>query len=284
MPKLAYSSYSRRFILFLTSCIILIIARGSGASFCGRRGEAVPGKCDLLSVPRGLKLSPDLKLPTLESETSEIFQGLYFSKVDKCSVVGLSEGLLKCRKGPEIDAASVVFRLGFSPLEKFAEYVGTKVNVTLCRSQSCNKGQHHRFTRDLYGFKWTSEYKDATILLKNIQKPTYSYWNSSSILNSVLQEYGIRVSPSTGLLLSIDLLASQKCKSIHVYGLGNGLRRYHHSIKSHGKGREERKSFKLRTQSMKRSHSQDIESNIFERLQNGGYKIYKHDCMAVTSR
>jgi len=272
-------------MLSLLVMLLIISFRTSRASFCGRRGEAISGKCDLPTLPAGLKVSPVLKIPNTDSEDSEaslIFEGLPFSKVDTCAVVGLSEGMLKCRKGAEIDAASIVFRLGFSPLQKFKEHVGTKVNVTLCRSVRCYKDDlHHRFARDLYGFKWTVEYKDAIIVLKDIQKPTYGYWNTSNISNKLLEEYeidGLRISPSTGFQLSVDLLASKKCESVHVYGLGGGLRRYHYDIKFHG-GPKDRKAAKLRKQNMKRSHSQDIETDIFKRLKQSGYRIYKHDCI-----
>lgn len=271
--------YSTKSLLFLTRFFV-----GFGlvsASICGRRGEAILGKCDLPSLPPNLVLPSYSILPNLETKPSEIFSGLNFNKVDNCAVVGLSEGLLKCSKGKDIDSASVVFRMGFSPLRKFKDHVGTKVNVTLCRVKSCGN-MNYRFIRDLYGFKWSLEYEAATILLKDIQKSKFGFWNTSGISDTFLGEYsrdGVKISPSTGFQLSIDLLASQKCKSIHIYGLGNGLRRYHHDLKISRRGAEERKAARLRKQNMKRSHSQDIERDIIKRLQRGGYKIYKHDCI-----
>ena len=247
------------------------------ASTCGRKGEAIKGKCDLMSLPNGfIDVIETLNLTNLPTQ---VFQNLPFKRQKSCAVVGLSVGLLKCKMGMEIDSSTVVFRMGFSPLRRFSEHVGSKVDVTLCRSSSClqDTDQHGKL-KDLYGFRKSKEYENAIVMLQERRNPPYGFWNRSGESNRLLELYADfgRISPSSGFSLSIDLLATRFCDSVAVFGIGGGLQRYHARIP---KGdRVTRKEYKLRRQSMKRSHSQDVERHILQRLKREGHRLYFRTC------
>lgn len=235
------------------------------------------GKCDLIALPVGfVDQSETLNLNQFDAR---LFQNLPLERQKSCAVVGLSAGLLKCKMGTEIDSAAVVFRIGFSPLNRFHKQVGTKVNVTLCRSSSCLQatGQYRKL-KDTYGFWKSKEYENSTVMLNEKRNPPFGFWNRS---NEPLRLIGLyaslgNIAPSSGFALSVDLIATRFCNSVTVFGLGEGLQRYHARI-PRGDG-VTRKEYKLRRQSMKRSHSQDVERHILQRLKQEGHKIYLRTC------
>ena len=115
-------------------------------------------------------------------------------------------------------------------------------------------------------------------MLNEKRKPSFAFWNRS---NEAYRHTGLyaslgNISPSSGFTLSVDLIATRICNSVTVFGLGEGLQRYHAKI-PRGDG-VTKKEYKLRRQSMKRSHSQDVERDILQRLKKEGHKIYVRTC------
>ena len=246
------------------------------ASVCGRKGEAVQGKCDLIALPDDFV--GESETLNLNQINTPIFQNLPFKRQKSCAVVGLSAGLLNCKMGTEIDSAAVVFRFGFSPLKRFHRQVGTKVNVTLCRTQNCFQAtDQYRKLKDIYGFWKSKEYENSTVML-DARNPKFAFWNRSTEASRLTRLYASlgNISPSSAFTLSVDLIATRFCNSVTVFGLGEGLQRYHAKI-PRGDG-VTRKEYKLRRQSMKRSHSQDVERHILQRLKQEGHKIYLRMC------
>ena len=115
-------------------------------------------------------------------------------------------------------------------------------------------------------------------MLNEKRNPSFAFWNRSNEAYRLTGLYASlgNISPSSGFTLSVDLIATRICNSVTVFGLGEGLQRYHAKI-PRGDG-VTRKEYKLRRQSMKRSHSQDVERDILQRLKKEGHKIYVRTC------
>lgn len=261
------------------------------SSTCGRRGEADQIKCPLvtLSAQDALRFGKkSIKLPS--HKASQIFPGLNQHQLGSCAVVGLSESLLSCQLGADIDSQQTVFRMGFSPLKGFASQVGAKATFTLCRSPSCqaprSPNSNKQLLKDIYGFELSEEYSNTTILLQKqptddeLVKPEGALlWYVTDLSSVILREYsGYTVHSSSGFGLAVDLLASGVCTRIHVFGMGHGLRRYSYSVPAASKKRQTRKELAMRRQKMKRNHAPDIEMNVYRRLKISGYPIDFHKC------
>jgi len=287
--KLAISFTFEYFLLIL----IIFFSRKSQlvyGSTCGVRGEAIHGKCELIELPKDYG---EKKLNFIKQEES-IFLDLPFQKATTCALVGLSESLLDCPKGNEIDRNEAVFRFGFGPLEKFQKFIGKKVNVTLCRSEVCVLG--HGRTTDIYGFRKNHEYRGSSILRRktHVQKfasirgkdateferlpPKFSLWDSSRQPYDLLSEFkdvSDTIHPSTGFCLALDLLSAPICENVNMYGFGGKLKRYHNKLKPKGATKTQDR---YRNQNMKRVHSPSIEKYIISNLEKAGNQIHIHEC------
>lgn len=272
-------------LIFLSQKQSVVYAR-----ICGSRGEAIHDRCELIDLPTDYQ-EKRLHLKDLDRG---IFQNLPFESARSCAIVGLSESLLDCPNGKVIDDNEAVFRIGFGPLNMFHEHIGKKVNVTLCRSESCLLG--YKKNADIYGFRKNEEYEGSVILRRkthvlkwaNIKgkqlteldhvSPKFSIWDSSRQPYDLLAKYSDisdTIHPSTGLCLALDLLAASVCEIVNIYGLGGKLKRYHHTLNP--KGATKRQT-RYRNQNMKRIHSPSIEKHIIMNLERGGKSIHIHDC------
>ena len=115
-------------------------------------------------------------------------------------------------------------------------------------------------------------------MLNERLNPLFGFWNITNESSKLLGLYASigNIAPTTGFTLSVDLLATRFCDSVAVFGLGEGLQRYHARI-PRGDG-VTRKEYKLRRQSMKQLHSQDVERHILQKLRHEGHKIYLWRC------
>jgi hypothetical protein len=263
-------------------------------STCGRKGVAVEGVCDLVSIS-SRKYAEFATIPLSAAsilKTSPQFIPYKTRHDSSCAVVGHSESLLKCSSGSEIDASDVVYRIGFVPLTSYAKHAGLKANYTLCRSLSCQMSKRTATgeIRDARGFRMGNEYKSARIVLPHLTKSEQYIkqirkdlllWKKSILRSDIsaialddTESYGL--SPTSGFHLGIDLMLSGRCKSLTLYGLGGGLRRYSYKHKPAEDATVKQKKSLL--YNMKRNHSPQLEILIVERLRASGMKIASRNC------
>lgn len=280
----------------LTFCILPFLHSVS-SSTCGLKGEAVEGICMPYSLP-----SPEYELFTrIPLQLSHIFgkKGHFYHHTDfgrNCSVVGHSESLLNCSLGSEIDATDSVYRIGFVPLSPYAKQAGTRVTYTLCRSVSCQLGKEQ--LRDSRGFRRGKEYQGARVILQQQQAQYYKRRRSKKYISKQFilweksefsRDIGFiategkwnsstlgQLSPTTGFHLSLDLLSSGACKSVNMYGFGDGLKRYTFAIIPDKDATS--KQMHALQRNIKVNHNTQVEKLIVDRLQGAGFKIGIQKC------
>lgn len=289
--------------------ILLSLPLSSLASKCGRKGEADEISCPLTSLSANVLHDFSVKRIQIPSSEHFPFQGLErrTHHLGTCAVVGLSESLLSCKYGENIDSKHTVFRIGFSPLSRFASHVGVKTTYTLCRSSSCEqavdnqserkvnkkswtkKGRNASNLRDIYGFMQLPEYKNAKLVIRyraeerhhTAKTPSRLYvsWSPTNISQTLMNQYVNHTGPkssTSGFALAIDLLFSKLCEEIHVYGMGGKLKRYSYTVD--GGRLDLPREIRGRTQNMKRNHSPTVEISVYNRLKLSGYPITLHNC------
>eukprot|EP00239_Pterosperma_sp_CCMP1384_P011344 CAMPEP_0197864824 /NCGR_PEP_ID=MMETSP1438-20131217/43309_1 /TAXON_ID=1461541 /ORGANISM="Pterosperma sp., Strain CCMP1384" /LENGTH=676 /DNA_ID=CAMNT_0043483197 /DNA_START=342 /DNA_END=2372 /DNA_ORIENTATION=- len=293
-----------------TALLSLLLVATTEARDCGARGQAHAELCPLLQLSEEeQQANRGRKVNVKDLSEASPFEGLPKS-LGSCSIVGLSESLLKCELGADIDNQDTVFRIGFAPLEKYAANAGTKVSYMLCRTSECHHGTKPSRFEDNHGFMYTREYTNGTVILRfgdarapeevtrdRHGKPPAVFWRQSMNAQDLLQTTkvwgrdkdkgpkfgGVHATPTSAFGILYDVLQGRHCSSYHVYGFGGGLQRYSEvqpPDKKIAKKKKAPPSKHVMTYGarMKRNHSPSVEILTMELLKSNGYNVNFHPC------
>eukprot|EP00899_Mesostigma_viride_P018049 jgi/Mesvir1/26245/Mv05723-RA.1 len=166
---------------------------------------------------------------------------LYSHALGTCAVVGLGKNILQQEYGPEIDAHTTVFRMGYTPVKGYEWNVGTKTSVlflrTLIRDNQPVEGtdvwrgtayapskfymyhSHNGGTRSPVGVYMGIPFTSLEgITDQRADAELYDQLLRYATLSKYADTHRTHMEPSSGFRLVMSLLHSGLCSRIDLYG------------------------------------------------------------------